>query len=89
MDSLELLGFGRGQENLRPSIEHRTKVGEWPVPEKREELYASIWFTLFLRITYLGGSDMSTFKEFYMQQVEKDLSPLGMKKSVRSKSDEK
>lgn len=43
------VGVEGSTEGIRPSVKHREKFSEWPLPENREELDGFLWLTLSLR----------------------------------------
>ena len=47
-DSLDLLGFTGGPGNIRPSIKHREKILNWPIPRNRAQLDGFLYLTPFL-----------------------------------------
>lgn len=70
MSSLELLGFEGDSKGIRPSLKHREKIRNWPIPESRAELDAFLWLTPFLRIFIPGRSQLvMIMKEAYMMQA--------------------
>ena len=68
--NLDLLGFTGGAGTIRPSIKHRDKVMNWPIPTNREELDAFVYLTPFLRNFIAGqASHVLTLKKAYLEQV--------------------
>ena len=69
-ENLELLGFHGNAEGLRPSLKHRQKVQDWPVPTTRAELDAFLWLTPFLRIFIPGrAAHVLEMKKAYLELV--------------------
>ncbi|SLM39126.1 hypothetical protein LPUS_09585 [Lasallia pustulata] len=68
--NLDLLGFTGRASTIRPSIKHRDKVMNWPIPTNREELDAFVYLTPFLRNFIAGGaSHVLILKKAYLEQV--------------------
>lgn len=69
-DKLDILGFERTDEGLRPSTKHRDKVKNWATPTNRKDLNVLIWLTRFLRIFILGRVDsVMVLKAAYLKKV--------------------
>lgn len=67
---LDLLGFHGSAGSLRPSMKHRDKIKDWPIPTARAELDAFLWLTPFLRIFIPGrAAHIIEMKKAYLQQV--------------------
>src|SRR5437762_9342352 len=72
--TLELIGFMGSPDGLRPSIRHRDRILNWPIPENREELDAFLWLTPFLRIFIPGRAEhVIRLKEAYQELVPNEL----------------
>ena len=70
VEYLDLLGFQENADGLRPSIKHREKVQNWPVPTTRAKLDAFLWLTPFLRIFIPGrAAHVLEMKKAYLQLV--------------------
>ncbi|SLM37531.1 Retrotransposon gag domain [Lasallia pustulata] len=68
--NLDLLGFTGGAGTIRPSIKHRDKVMNWPIPTNRQELDAFVYLTPFLKNFIAGqASHVLTLKKAYLEQV--------------------
>ncbi len=68
--NLELLGFQGNAEGLRPSLKHREKIRNWPIPTNRIELDAFLWLTPFLRIFIPGrAGHVMAMKEAYLDLI--------------------
>ena len=69
-EDLELLGFQGNAEGLRPSLKHREKIQQWPIPTNRAELDAFLWLTPFLRIFIPGRAQhVLEMKKAYLKLV--------------------
>jgi hypothetical protein len=76
MTTLELIGFMGSVDGLRPSIRHRDRILNWPVPRDQKELDAFLWLTPFLRIFIPGRAEHAIrLKEAYQELIPKELPP--------------
>ena len=74
--NLELLGFEGDSRGIRPSLKHRRKILDWPVPQNRMELDAFLWLTPFLRIFIPGRSELvMEMKRAYLVQQPNEPKP--------------